>query len=438
MNEPAHPEAEPARPQAVLKPEGRRLQPPTLRVGLLIATAIVIGVALYVGREALSPFIVGLMLVYLLDPAVERLSRLRVPRWVSILIVYVVVVVVVWQAIAFTIRPLVEQVRTFTADLPGLLARLDSLYRDLDLPPQFREAVDHWLSQIEQGGGIDPGVLLPFVNVTAGVVSGLFGYLIIPVWVFYLLKDRPQLTEAFDRSLPAGWRADAWNVIRIIERVFSQWVRGQLFLGVTVGVATFVGLMLLGATIDPIFSRFALLLAVVAGVLELLPIIGPIIAAVPAILLAATVGPQQALAALILYTAVQQLENNILVPKIQGDAVQLHPSAVMFALVLGGAIYGLLGAILALPIAAAGRDVYRYLFRRLSNDAPSSTAPEPAMQAALGHPEGFVREATAQAASIDAGTETAPPRRVATDAARPTSQERSAQPERPAESPSTD
>jgi predicted PurR-regulated permease PerM len=368
MNAPAPVQAEPA-------VEPRRLQPPTPRVGLLITAAVLVGVTLYVGREALSPFIVGLLLVYLLDPAVERLSRLRVPRWLSILIVYVVAVVVVWQAVAFTIRPLVEQVRTFVADLPGFLSRLEGLYHDLDLPPQLREAVDHWLAQVEQGGGIEPGVLLPVVNLTAGVVSSLFGYLIIPVWVFYLLKDRPQLTEAFDRALPSEWRTDVWNVIRIIARVFGQWVRGQLFLGVTVGVATFAGLMLLGTAVDPIFSRFALLLSLVAGVLELLPIIGPIIAAVPAILLAATAGPQQALAALVLYTAVQQLENNILVPKIQGDAVQLHPGAVMFALVMGGAIYGLLGAILALPITAAGRDVYRYLFRRLSEGQPAATPP---------------------------------------------------------------
>ena len=105
--------------------------------------------------------------------------------------------------------------------------------------------------------------------------------------------------------------------------------------------------------------------------LELLPIIGPIIAAIPAVLLALTGGLDAAIAALVLYIVIQQVENNVLVPKIQGDAVELHPSAVMFALVIGGAIAGLLGAILALPIAAAGRDVFRYLFRRL-DDPPAS------------------------------------------------------------------
>jgi len=145
-------------------------------------------------------------------------------------------------------------------------------------------------------------------------------------------------------------------------------------LGITVGVFTFAGLMLLSQFVDPVFGRYAVLLSVTAGILELLPIIGPIIAAVPAVLLAATAGLEPVIAALVLYTLVQQVENNVLVPKIQGDAVQLHPAAVMFAIVIGGSIGGLLGAILALPITAATRDVVRYLFRRLSPDAPDALA----------------------------------------------------------------
>ena len=112
----------------------------------------------------------------------------------------------------------------------------------------------------------------------------------------------------------------------------------------------------------------------IAGVLELVPIIGQIISAIPAVLIAATAGIEAAIAALILYTLVQRVENNFLVPKIQGDATELHPAAVIFAIVIGGALAGLLGAILALPITAASRDVVRYLFRRLSPDAPEALA----------------------------------------------------------------
>ena len=198
--------------------------------------------------------------------------------------------------------------------------------------------------------------------------------MILPVWVFYLLKDRVVLVEAFDRALPPAWRFDTWVLLRTVERVFGQWVRGQLVLGFVVGILTFIGLVILGRTVDPIFGRYAILLSVIAGILELLPIIGPIISAIPAVLLAATAGIEAVIAALVLYTLVQQIENNFLVPKIQGDATDLHPAAVMFAIIIGGALAGLIGAILALPIAAAGRDVVRYLFRRMSPDDEAAVA----------------------------------------------------------------
>jgi predicted PurR-regulated permease PerM len=353
-----------------------RLRPPTPRVALVLFAAVLVAFLLYLGREALSPFVVGLLLVYLLTPPVEWLSRRGIPRWLAILVIYAVVVLVLVQALSFMLRPLVEQIRSFAENLPSLLANLDQFYRGLDLPAQIREALDQWLAGLSEGGGIDPGVLLPVVNVTAGFVSSIFGFLIIPVWAFFLLKDRHQLAAATDRSLPPEWRDDVWAIARIVQRVFSQWIRAQVLLGVTVGIATFAGLMILNATVDPVFGRFALLLAVIAGVFELLPIIGPILAAIPAVLLALTAGLDAGLAALVLYLLVQQVENNLLVPKIQGDAVELHPSAVMFSLVVGGAIAGLLGAILALPVTAAGRNVFRYLFRRLTPPGENDTNSE--------------------------------------------------------------
>jgi predicted PurR-regulated permease PerM len=358
----------------------------TPRVALLATAAAIVGVVLYAGREALGPFIVGLLIVYLLAPPIERLARLGVPRPLAILVVYAVAVVLVVEGLNLMLRPLVDQIRQFASDLPGLvdqlrdqLERLGAVYRGLELPPAIRDAVDEWLAKLAEGDiGFDPAVILPVLRATTGFVGTIFAFLIVPVWAFYLLKDRPSLVRSFQASIPPEWRADIDAVTAIVARVFGSWVRGQVLLGLAVGIATFVGLLALGTYVDPIFSRFAVLLAVIAGVLELLPIIGPIIAAVPAILIAATAGVEAAGAAFLLYLAIQQVENNLLVPKIQGDATDLHPSAVMLALVIGGAVAGLLGAILALPVTAAARDVYRHLFARLSVpvDLPGSQ-PQP-------------------------------------------------------------
>ena len=354
-------------------PNLRRLRSPTPRVALLLFAALVVGFVLYLGRDALSPFVVGLLLVYLLDPPVERLRRIGVPRAVAVLLVYTVLATAVVTVLVLTIPPLVSQIGQFFGDTPKLAAlvrdqvnRLHDIYLSLSISADLRATIDQALAQFGKGTTISPADVLPVFNSLAGFIASTFGYLIIPVWVFYLLKDRPNLTRAFDQSLPAEWRADAWGVIHVAEQVFGQWVRGQLVLGTTVALATFIGLEFLGATVDPVFTQFALFLAILAGLLELLPIIGPIIAAIPLVLLGATASFQATVAAFLLALVIQQLENYLLVPKIQGDAVRLHPSAVMFALIVGGAIAGLLGAILALPIAATGRDIYRYLFRRLS------------------------------------------------------------------------
>ena len=345
------------------------------RVAVLIVAAVVLGVVLWMARDAVRPFVLGLLLVYLLEPPVRWLVRRGMRRTFAILLVYVVAIVAIVEMINLTLTPLVNELVRFVQDFPALtvqlqlqIERLSEIYARLQLPDALRDYIDSVIAGIAQGEGgasaIDFAIFLPVLTGAGSFIGAIFGYLLLPVWVFYILKDRSVLTGQFDRSLPAAWRFDVWAVLRIARRVFGQWVRAQLVLGITVGVFTFIGLSVLSQVVDPVFGRYAILLSVTAGILELVPIIGPIISAIPAVLLAATAGIEPVIAALILYTLVQQIENNLLVPKIQGDAVALHPAAVMFAIIIGGALAGLLGAILALPVTAAARDVVRYLFRR--------------------------------------------------------------------------
>jgi predicted PurR-regulated permease PerM len=354
------------------------------RVAVVLIGALVVGIVLYEGRSALGPFIVGLVLAYLLDIPVERMSRIGVPRWISVLVVYAITAIALYQGLRIMLKPLADEVSTFITEFPRFSAQITDQYAHLDLPPALRQAIDSFLAELGRGiGSIDPTTLLPIASLFAGILGAIVAYIIVPVWAFYLIKDRPALAAAAERSLPEAWRADVRAISGLTLRVFGQWLRGQLILGVTVGLATFGGLLLLSTTVDPVFGRFAIFLSVVAGVFELLPIIGPILSAIPAVLLALTAGVDAALAAVVLYTVIQQVENNFLVPKIQGDAVELHPSIVMVALVIGGAIGGLLGAILALPITAAGRDVFRYAFHRV--DEPPQT-PDEALATISAHP----------------------------------------------------
>jgi predicted PurR-regulated permease PerM len=361
-----------------------RFVPLSPRVVVLIVAAAVLGLLLWMARDSIRPFIIGLLLVYLLDGPVRRLSRAGVRRTFAIMIVYITALVLFVGFMAITLTPLINEILRFAADFPHLAEQLNQriqdlseFYSHLQIPPAIRDWIDSAIAGLQNGqpgAGLNLALLVPLLTGASSFIGAIFGYVILPVWVFYLLKDRVSLVEAFDRSLPTTWRFDVWVLLRTVERVFGQWVRAQLILGFAVGIFTFIGLLILSRTIDPIFGRYAVLLSVIAGILELLPIIGPIISAVPAVLLAGTAGIEAVIAALVLYTLVQQIENNFLVPKIQGDATDLHPAAVMFAIIIGGALAGLIGAILALPIAAAFRDVVRYLFRRMSPDDPEALA----------------------------------------------------------------
>jgi predicted PurR-regulated permease PerM len=366
---------------------GDRVGMPSRRGLLATGTGVLLVIVALLVLDTLTPFVIGLLLIYLLAPAVDRLAAVRVgrrllPRALAILLLYLIIVLVVGVGLMLVVGPMSDQVRRFAQEVPGWLDSLRTWYDGLDLPEWLRSAVDRITGAVSNGGTGENGTglesLIPIARSLASTLIGAFGFLIIPFWVFWVLKDLPRLSRSFEHALPNAWRRDVLAVMGIVDHTFGRWIRGQLILGAVVGLGTFVGLIILGEFIDPVFLSFAVLLAVVAGVLELVPVIGPILSMIPTLVLAlATDDPVKAAAAVVaLYLIVQQLENHILVPQIQGDAVELHPSIVILALIVGSALFGLMGAILSVPVTAAARDIYRYCFRRLSEDDPGIPDPD--------------------------------------------------------------
>jgi predicted PurR-regulated permease PerM len=345
------------------------------RLGIFVtATGLLLAWILWSAHGALPAFVIGLALAFVLDPMVTALERRGVPRWGGVLLAFASVVAVIWALAAFAVAPLAQQTREFIARLPELGAAvgaiqhdLDEWYRSLPLSPEMRSALDVAIERAEAAFGTAIRDFLgPAVGTLVRTVGFIVGLVVIPVWLFFVLRDRERLPRVVAAAVPAGWRADAGNVLAILARVGGRWVRGQLLLGVAIFLATVIGLTALTAVGFREFGSFTLVLALIAGVMEWFPIIGPIVAAVPAILVGISISPAAAIAAAVLYLAIQQLENNLLVPKILGDAVELHPAVLIVALVVGGALFGIGGAILAAPVVAAGRDLYRYTFARLS------------------------------------------------------------------------
>jgi predicted PurR-regulated permease PerM len=349
------------------------------RLGLFVlAVLVLVAWLLWSARGALPAFFIGVALAFILDPIVSWLQRRGIPRWGGILISYAGVVALVWGLIAFAIPPIAAQTRDFLTHLPELGSAISNFqhgvlewYRSLPLPPDLRATIDESIASAEAGfAEALRQILGPTVSAILRTAGFIVGLVVIPVWLFFVLKDRERLPNAVAGALPEGWRPDAANVLALVAGVGGRWVRGQLLLGAAIFLATTIGLTILTFIGFGEFGEFTLVLALIAGVLEWFPIIGPVIAAVPAILIGLTISPAAAIAAVVLYTAIQQLENNLLVPKVIGDAVDLHPAVMILSLVVGGALFGIGGAILAAPTVALGRDLYRYAFRRLHGDAP--------------------------------------------------------------------
>jgi predicted PurR-regulated permease PerM len=323
------------------------------------------------------------------------------PRWASIIIVYIGGIGLSITAIAFLIPPLVGQATQALERLPAvdeIEAQVQEIFAAVEayrseLPTEVAEPIDEAIAQTI--GSLQSNItaytreaLTFLINSTVGLINTVnfvFGFLIVPFWIFYVLKDERQGRETLNRLLPAPIRADFWAVLTIIDRIFSGYIRGQLFLGLMVGMAAWIGLTALNMAGFEV--QYVLLLAVIAGVTELIPLIGPVIGAVPAVIIALFDSPTTALAVLALYILIQQLENSLLVPRIVGESVGIHPAVLMIVLVLCTQVLGFFWIILAAPIAAVIRDVFRYVHGRLSDPpCPAGVLPDEPVPAHAGVP----------------------------------------------------
>jgi predicted PurR-regulated permease PerM len=368
---------------------------------LVLLALYVVGWLLWSAAPALTPFIIGLVLAYLLMPTVDRLAR-GMPRWLAILLVYIGAIGLLAISIAFIIPPAIDQVQQLVSALPDadqVLKMWNDLLREYRalVPDSVQQPVEqgvrnalqtaqtNFAGYLQGVGGFLLGQVLNVLN----TLTFLIGFLIIPIWLFYVLNDRAQAAALVDRLLPPRARPDFWNIWGLADQVLSDYIRGQLLLGLAVGTMVGVGLLLL--RLIGIEVPYILLLAIIAGITELIPIIGPIIGAVPGVLIGffgGEGGVQAGLAVLVLYIAVQQIENNFLVPRIIGESVGVHPAILTVILIAMGQVFGLLGVVLAAPLTAIARDLFVYVYRRLDGLSPAAarhtiSAEGPAKEAAM-------------------------------------------------------
>lgn len=335
------------------------------------AGAVVVIVLAYLVGEVLATFVVAGVLVVLIDPLVNGLARRGVPRALAAVLGIAVVAIVVALFLVIVFRAVIEQGIAFVEQIPGAVDTFSDWYASADLAPEVRAVLDQLVADLAAAiAAIDyVGIIMGLVAGVLGIVGSVLGLMAIPFFMFFVLADRPNLVANVQGSIPAAWRGDLLSVGRIGLGSLATYFRAEAILCVALATVTFVGLMALAFLVDERIAEYALFLAVVAGFSELIPMFGPYIAFIPAFFFGLTLGAPALPAICLLYLGIMFLEGQVMVPTIEGKSFAIHPAAVLVLILAGLALIGPLGAVLALPVSAAGRDIFRYVFRR-SGGAP--------------------------------------------------------------------
>ncbi|MGI9083980.1 MAG: AI-2E family transporter [Aeromicrobium sp.] len=344
--------------------------------------AIVVAVALW-GLASLAQsagsvlliFIVAGVLALIVNPLVSLLQRARVPRGLAIGLVFIAFFAAVAGAVALLVRPVAAQVSAFQADLPRLIDSANSSLADLQvwlddrgIGIQVKRSGETALQTLQASILQGSGDVVAFTRdlVTLMVEAGFVLVLILVIAIYMLLYG--QRIGALVRAWmpPGDGSIDDDYPVRVQRAVFG-YVRGQLTFSFIMGLSAGVALWLFGAFgIFPAGKTYAIFFGVFYGLMELIPYLGPVLGAAPAVLVALFQGePQTALWLVLLFVGLQQLEGHVVAPQVFGHSLRINPLMVLFALLLGGHLYGLPGALVALPLAAIARETALYLHAHL-------------------------------------------------------------------------
>ena len=314
-----------------------------------VAAVIIVLAAMWAAREALMLIYVSAIIAMGFSPLVRLIEQPRtsrrgsaVPRTLAILVIYLTIVAVVVLMFLLVVPPLIEQARELWARAPQVFTRAQNVlirYKLMTHRVSFEEAVKN------APAGSSGNAVGTVLGALWGLIGGVFGIVTILILSFYFLVEAQALFEYVTGAMPQRSRDRVVTVSRESVSKVSAWLGAQVILAGVMGTFAAVGLGLLGV---PYFY----VVAFIAALGETIPIIGPIIGGVSAVAVALTVSPKLALTVGIYFLVLHQLEANILVPKIMEKRVGVSPVTVMVALLVGGSLWGLIGAILAIPTAA--------------------------------------------------------------------------------------
>ena len=311
-------------------------------------------------RMILPPFVFAGFIAYVANPPVCLLEARQVPRTTAILVTYCTIVVIV---VLFVVLLLPVITREFNEALEGLPTQVDGLsasfhkavsgFRRIKVPLFLDNIIIQALDRLQE---LSDQLVRRATETLFGLLSGAAALVISPILAYYLLRDWSSFADRFQAILPLDNKDQILSMLSEINQVLAGFIRGQLLVSLLVGLLITIGLLLTGV-------KFAVLIGLLAGVFNLIPYFGPVMGAIPALVFALAESPVKALWVIVIFAMANQVESSLLAPRILSERVGLHPLTVIFAVLAGASLLGILGMLLAVPVAAILKILGSYLWR---------------------------------------------------------------------------
>ena len=328
----------------------------------ILAVVLALGF-LYLIQDILVLLFVAIIFGAAISPWVDTLQRKKIPRVLGVILIYLILFSFVGLVIGLLIPPITTQINQLANDFPTYYQKIISRFT----PWQKSLAPAANVQDILKSLGLTLGKMTGNIFTTViGIFGSFISFLAILVLIFYITIKEKGIQRFLEQILPKQRQAHIISLITQIQEKMGLWFRGQLILCLIIGILSYVGLLILGV-------NYALVLALLAGIMEIIPFVGPIIGAIPAIFLAFAQSPFKAFFVLILFIVIQQLENQIIVPRVMKKAVGLNPIIVILAILIGARLAGVLGALVAVPVATAFSVFIKNYLEKRENNSQEST-----------------------------------------------------------------
>lgn len=331
-----------------------------------LLVAIIILVIVYILRNILIPFALGGILAYALTPAARYLNNRGFSWKTSVLIIFLALFIFFIVIFFLVIPEAVSQFRSLTSHLPEYTSKIIDIAKTIDerYPSLgISEAIEEFMINLSSNlQSYLTTILSNIVNLFSLIMSIIFmGFVLTPFILYYFMADAVKIRRALIRLFPAQNRKEFVNLIRLTDKIVGNFIRGRLLVSLFVGVCVTIGLFLLNI-------EFSLVIGVIAGLLDIIPYLGPIIGAIPALIFAGTKSIWLVVAVALLFGGINLIEGTFIAPKFMGKEVGLHPVTVLFALLVGGELFGALGVIVSIPVAGVLKALYLHNRKRIQDD----------------------------------------------------------------------